>query len=239
MSGFLARRLHPEERAGLRLSLLALGLVLVALLVVPLAYLVRDQWSPLARLDARVEDATHQDALRHGWLAEAARVLTWLGAPVVLEIAAALLVVLMVTRGRRRIALYLGACVLGAYTLSTLGKVTVDRARPVLDDPLSHARGASFPSGHATGSAAFYLALAVVAMTFVPARRRGPLFALAIGIPLVVAATRVILGVHYLSDVTAGLLLGWGWVAACTALFSAWRAEEGRPAPVTEEGVEP
>ena len=239
MSGFLARRLNPEDRAGLRLTLLVLVLVLVALLVVPLAYLVRDQWSPLASLDGWVEDATHEDAVEHGWLAEAARVLTWLGAPVLLEAAAAVLVIAMLVRGRRRIALYLTACVLGAYTLSTLGKITVDRARPVLPDPLSHARGASFQSGHATGSAAFYLALAVVLMTFVSARRRGPLLALAIGIPVVVAVTRVVLGVHYFSDVLAGLLLGWGWVAACTALFSAWRAEEGRPAPVLEEGVEP
>jgi len=62
---------------------------------------------------------------------------------------------------------------------------------------------------------------------------------MAVGVPLVVAATRVILGVHYLSDVTAGLLIGWGWTAACTALFTAWRAQEGRPVAPLEEGVEP
>jgi undecaprenyl-diphosphatase len=229
---------RPEERAGLRLTLMALGLVLVAVLVVPLAFLVRDQWSPLAGLDNRVEDAAHQDAVRHSWLADAAKVLTWLGAPVLLELATAVLVVGFLLRGRRRVALYLTSCVVGAYTLSTLGKVTVDRARPVLADPISHARGASFPSGHATGAAAFYLAVAVVLLTFVTGRRR-LLFAAAIGVPLLVAVTRVVLGVHYVTDVTAGLLLGWGWVMACTALFSAWRAEEGRPAPVLEEGVEP
>jgi undecaprenyl-diphosphatase len=239
MSGFLARRLHPDERAGLRLTLLALGLVAVAVLVLPLAVLVRDQWAPLAHVDTGVEDAVHRDAVRHDWLADVASVLTWLGAPLVLEVVAAGLVVLLLVRGHRRIALYLTACVVGAYSLSTLGKVSVDRARPVWDDPLSVARGASFPSGHATGSAAFYLALAVVLLSFVPARRRGLLFTAALVVPLTVAATRVVLGVHYLTDVAAGLLLGWGWVAACTALFSAWRAEQGRPAPVLEEGVEP
>ena len=234
-SGFLARRLHPEERAGLRLTLLSLGLVVVAVVVVPLGFLVRDQWRPLTSVDTRVANAVHGDAIRHGWLADTAKVLTWIGAPLVLELAAAALVGLLLVRGRRRLGLYLAVSVAGAYTLSTLGKTAVDRARPVFDDPLSHARGTSFPSGHATGSAAFYLALAVVLLSFVSARRL--LFAAAVAVPLMVAATRVVLGVHYLSDVTAGLLLGWAWVTACTALFSAWRREEGRPAPVLEEGV--
>jgi undecaprenyl-diphosphatase len=62
---------------------------------------------------------------------------------------------------------------------------------------------------------------------------------MAFGVPVLVAATRVVLGVHYLSDVTAGLLIGWGWTAACTALFTAWQAEEGRPVEPLEEGLQP
>ena len=236
MSGFLARRLDPTERAGLRLTLLSLGLLLVAVLVLPLAVLVRDQWSPLADLDASVARAAHDAVVEHRWLRVLANVVTWIGAPVVLEVAAVLLIGLLLHWGRRRTAAYLAACVLGAYTLSTIGKMSVDRARPVFPDPVSHARGASFPSGHATGSAAFYLAVAVVVVGLVTWRRL--LFAIALGIALAVAASRVLLGVHYVTDVSAGLLLGWGWVAACTALFAAWRAEEGRPAPVLEEGVE-
>lgn len=238
MTGYVARRLDPAGRAGLRFTLLSVGLLVVAVLVLPLAFLVRGQWAPLNTLDVELEDAAHRAVLAHAWLATAAKWLTHLGAPLLLEVTAALLVVLLWTRGRRRSAGYLTACMVGAYTLSTLGKITVDRARPVFPDPVSFARGASFPSGHATGAAAFYLALAVVLLSFVPARRR-LLFVMALLVPLLVAATRVVLGVHYLTDVTAGLLLGWGWVAACTALFSAWRTEEGHPAPVLEEGVEP
>jgi membrane-associated phospholipid phosphatase len=238
MTAVVTRRLDPDAQAALRLTLLAVGLVVVALLVVPLGLLVRDRWGPLARLDARLEAGAHRAALAHPWLADLAKVLTWVGAPLVLEVAAAVLVVLLVVRGRRRTAWYFATCVAGAYTLSTLGKYGVDRARPVLPDPISHARGPSFPSGHATGSAAFYLGVAVVLVPVVPPARRLLLLATAVLVPVVVAATRVILGVHYLSDVVAGLLLGCGWVLACTALFSAWRAEEGRPAPVLEEGVE-
>jgi undecaprenyl-diphosphatase len=236
-SGFLARRLDPRERAGLRLTLASLGLVVVAVLVLPLAVLVRDEWAPLADLDTAVEAAAHRAVVHHDWLRVLADVVTWVGAPLVLELAAAALVVLLLRWGRRRTAGYLTSCVVGAYTLSTLGKLSVDRARPVFPDPVSHARGKSFPSGHATGAAAFYLALAVVLVGLVT--WRWMLFAIAAALALAVAASRVLLGVHYVSDVSAGLLIGWGWVAACTALFSAWRADEGRPAPVLEEGVEP
>ena len=54
---------------------------------------------------------------------------------------------------------------------------------------------------------------------------------------VLVAASRVLLGVHYLSDVTGGLLLGLGWATLCTAVFVAERSERGREVDVTEEGI--
>jgi membrane-associated phospholipid phosphatase len=226
-----------DERPGLRPALLAAGLAALVVLVLPLGALVRGKWRPLIRFDGRVESSLHADAVHHHWLGSAAKVLTQIGAPLLLELATVVLVVVLVRMGRRRSALYLAACVAGAYLLSTTGKLLVDRARPVFTDPISHARGASFPSGHATGSAAFYLALAVVLLSMQRAHR-GLLLAMAFALPVVVAATRVVLGVHYVSDVTAGLLIGWGWTAACTALFTAWRAQEGRPVEPLEEGIE-
>jgi undecaprenyl-diphosphatase len=76
----------------------------------------------------------------------------------------------------------------------------------VLPDPVAHASGFSFPSGHALGSAALYASLAVVATARVPMPAR---LVLAVLPPVVVAATRVLLGVHFPSDVVAGLFLGW------------------------------
>jgi membrane-associated phospholipid phosphatase len=228
-----------DERRGLRTALLAAGLFILVVCVLPIGALVRAKWGPLLRLDDRVERSVHRDAVANGGVRGAANVLTWLGAPALLEGVAAMLVGWLLLRGRRRLAAYLTACVAGAYVLSTSGKVLVDRARPVFTDPISHAGGASFPSGHATGSAAFYSALAIVLLSLTTRPRRGLLLAMALLVPLVVAATRVLLGVHYLSDVIAGLLLGWGWTAACTALFTAWRAQEGRPVEPLEEGVEP
>jgi len=103
-----------------------------------------------------------------------------------------------------------------AVVVGTGLKDVVRRARPVLAHPFATAHGYAFPSGHALGSAALWASIALVAH-----RRgllgRGPAIALAIVVPVVVAATRVLLGVHFPSDVLAGLALGWG----CAAV--AWR----------------
>ena len=56
-------------------------------------------------------------------------------------------------------------------------------------------------------------------------------------VSLLVAASRVLLGVHYVSDVSAGLLIGLGWAALCTAVFAAWRYDEGRRVDVVHEGI--
>ncbi len=237
MTGFFGRRLDPDAQAGLRLTLLVTAGALLAALVLPLALLVRDSWDPLAQLDTSVEESAHRAVLAAGWLLEAARLLTHLGDPLIIDLATAMLMVALYRAGRRRSAGYLLTCVAGAYVLSTSGKLAVARARPSFDDAVSTARGTSFPSGHATGSAAFYSALAIVLIPLLHRRWRLVLLAAAVLVPLAVAATRVLLGVHYPSDVSAGLLVGWGWTAAATAVFALWRQDEGRPTDPTRQGV--
>jgi undecaprenyl-diphosphatase len=100
---------------------------------------------------------------------------------------------------------------------------------------VADALGPSFPSGHALGSAVFWTTCAVLVMP----RVRRPLLVLAgaVVLALLVAASRVLLGVHYLSDVTGGLLLGLGWAAVCTAVFVLERAERGEPVDPEREGI--
>lgn len=232
--------LAPAERAGLRLLVLAPAVLVLVSIVLPLGFLVREQWAPLQAFDRRVSDAAFGLVLDSDVVRVAAALLTNLGAPVLVYIAAATLAALLLRAGGRRSALFLAVAVAGAYVLSSTGKAVVDRARPVFEDPVASARGASFPSGHAAGAAALYLAAAIVLPVLLPRISRRLLLAVAVVVPLVVASTRVLLGVHYPSDVVAGLLLGWGWVAACAAVFVAWRADEGRPTDdVLEDGVEP
>lgn len=239
MSAFLRQRLDPQERAGLRFTLLVGALVVLALLVLPLGVLVRDEWDPLTALDERVSAAAVSATRDSAALRAAALGFTHLGAPLLIYALAGVLAVVLLRVGRRRSALLLALAVAGAYLLSTTGKLVVGRDRPSFPDPISMAQGASFPSGHATGSAAFYAALAVVLLPVLRDRWRRALVAAAVLIPIGVAATRVLLGVHYASDVTAGLLLGWGWAVACTAVFATWRHEEGRRGSTWRRGVEP
>jgi undecaprenyl-diphosphatase len=63
--------------------------------------------------------------------------------------------------------------------------------------------------------------------------------AAAVGLVLAIGFTRLALGVHYLSDVVGGIVLGLAWLALSTATFSIWRVERGRPPVQPLEGVEP
>ena len=217
---------QAKERAGIRLLLLGAAGGAVAVLALPLAVLVRDGWGPLRTFD---HDAVQQLKVPHGVTRDLVLGVTQLGAPLLLELAAVVLAVLL--RRRLRLSLYLLVSVLGAELVSVLAKHVVSRVRPCADGVLLAGcpHTTSFPSGHALGAAAFWTAVAVLLLPRLGRRAWG----LAIGVPLVVALTRVLLGVHYPSDVLAGLLVGWSWTAASTAVFAAWRQERaGRDVPL-------
>jgi undecaprenyl-diphosphatase len=97
-------------------------------------------------------------------------------------------------------------------------KELVDRARPTLD-PNAQTQGPSFPSGHSSTAAAFWAAAALVAGRWAGARGQAVLVGLAVAIAVGVAASRVLLDVHWLTDVLGGLALGWAWFAACALAF--------------------
>lgn len=105
--------------------------------------------------------------------------------------------------------------------------------------PVASAPGNSFPSGHALGSMVVYGMLVLV---FLPALRRRwrPWF---IGLAAVIVAavgfTRIALGVHYLSDVLGGWLLGVAWISVTAYAFRIWRREAGHETPPLTDGLEP
>ena len=200
---------------------LLVGAALVGTAVVaPLGVLVRDSSAPLRGLD-------DVHALGPGPARDACLVLTQLGAPLLLEVAA--LVLAVVLRGRR--AAYVLVSVWGAELLSTGLKAFFDRVRPCVD-AASCPGSSSFPSGHAVGAAAFWTTLAVLLLPVVGRRA----WALLV-VPVVVAATRVLLGVHYVSDVLAGVVVGGCWAVACAAVFAAWRGRTLEEAVVEGQGV--
>ena len=229
-----------ERRAGARLALVLVSLLAALLVVLPLALAVRREWAPVVDLDARTSDAAERAVTEHGWLLELARLVTHLGDPVPLTVLTLLQVWLLLRLGSRRLALFVAVARLGAVSISTTLKLVVDRARPVFDVPVAEASGLSFPSGHALGSAAFWSSTVLALLPLVDRPWRRTAVVVALGVPVLVSASRVLLGVHYLSDVVAGLVLGFGWTAICVAVFQVWRREEGRrESEPLEEGLEP
>ncbi len=113
-------------------------------------------------------------------------------------------------------------------------KYVVQRARPVVEDAVSHAPGYSFPSGHAANTAAAATAVTVVVWPVLanPAAKMGVVTAAAVVVVLT-ALDRLFLGVHFPSDVTAGVLLGSGLVLASYAGFRGWNPAHSSERPDT------
>ncbi len=222
-------------RTGARLVVGLLGVLAVGIVSIPLALLVRGGYDPLIAADRDVSAQAEQAVEVSGLLLRIAQGVTLLGDPTLITIAAAVLALVLWRRGSGRLAVYVVAARVGAIVLSQGLKHLVDRARPVFDVPVAEALGPSFPSGHALGSTVFWTSCAVLLVPRV--RRPRLLLAGAVLVAVLVSASRVLLGVHYLSDVTGGLLLGLGWVAVCTAVFVLERAERGAPVDVEREGI--
>jgi undecaprenyl-diphosphatase len=98
----------------------------------------------------------------------------------------------------------------GSALLPIVVKLIVARPRPTIEH-LAQLTSLSFPSEHTTQASAIYLTIAILLSKDVSRRWRELAIGLAVLIALAVAWSRVYLGVHYPTDVTAGLLLGWGW----------------------------
>ena len=229
----------PGLRFGARTVLAAIALVLVAVPFGLLLLLVKDRWRPLLRLDNGVSADLHRYAVEHTgfvgameWLSAAGSTQAWVA---VVGLTAAWLL----WRRLPRLAVFAVVTAVTSALLNTAVKSLVDRARPALPDPVAHAHGFSFPSGHAQAAMVGY---AVLLLVFLPALR-GAWHGLAVAVATVMVVgigfSRVALGVHYVSDVLAGYALGAAWVAAMAAAFNAWRVDRGKPPATPAEGLEP
>jgi undecaprenyl-diphosphatase len=127
-------------------------------------------------------------------------------------------------RGARDWLLALVAAVPGGLALNVLLKMAFHRARPHFDDPLLTLSTYSFPSGHTVAATLVYgfVACYLVRHLRSPAARIGVVFAAALLVALV-AVSRMVLGVHYLSDVLAAVAEGCAWLAVCITGVAALR----------------
>jgi membrane-associated phospholipid phosphatase len=200
-----------------------------ALLVVGLALLtvaVGAAWPPLGAIDRVVESAVHDWALAHSGAIVVVRAITALGSPLAMDLVAGVAAVVAWVAHRRAVALAVVAVRLVELVIETGLKAAVDRPRPAFDPPLATASSSSFPSGHAAGTAAV-VGVLVLSLLHVDGRRwwRWTVRLIAttgVAFTLAVAISRVVLGVHYLSDVTAGVALGSACAFGCAAVLGCW-----------------
>jgi len=230
-----ASRATSPARAALRRRLLPAA-VLVVVAASLFAILAGDVASraPLTVVDVAIANWLHRHATPP--LVTAMLLWTQLHSTVAVGAYAAIAtLVLAVERSWRRATLVVVA-VGGGLALNALMKLAFHRARPSFDDPLLTLATYSFPSGHVAGSTIFYglAAVAVFARTTSPLWRVLALVAALLAVALV-AFSRMLLGVHYLSDVVAAFAEGVAWLALCAGVLGAlWReaprAREAEPA---------
>lgn len=121
--------------------------------------------------------------------------------PVILAIALILFIV-----NKKEFIIPFIATVSGAEIITFFGKILAHRDRPL--SAVFHATDFSFPSGHATIAVAFYGYLAFMLIRICGDRYKWPISILAGSIAILIGFSRLYLGVHYLSDVVAGSLIG-------------------------------
>jgi membrane-associated phospholipid phosphatase len=188
--------------------LLAAGVAVLAILTTT---------APVAGWDRRIVVAAHPVVVADATLRMSAVAVTTVGSPLVVN-ALTLLAAIAVWRryddrtARLRASAYVvvsRAVELGAETGL---KQLLQRSRPTFPDPVATATDASFPSGHAAGIAVLAVALLLVTCSLRGRRAPAGWIVGAVGVVLAVAASRVLLGMHYPTDVLGGALLG-----ACVA----------------------
>lgn len=153
-------------------------------------------------------------------LAEIVRDVTALGGVFLRNLfALAAVIALLFLKLRREALLYAGTVATG-WIANTALKQLVGRERPQIVPHLMEAGGESFPSGHSFGAAVVYIGMA---LAFAALSRRESVRYTVIGAAMVLSAmvawSRVMLGVHFPSDVVAGWLGGAGWAFLAAALL--------------------
>ena len=165
------------------------------------------------------------------WVEWVARPFTWLGGVVGVTVVVTGVSVALLRRGLRRETLVLIVVTLGSQALVLSAKAGYERERPDVGSAVELPSSFSFPSGHATTGVAVFGLLGLYAAALAPTRRRRTAAVCAgFALGVLVAASRVILNVHYLADVLAGACLGLAWLCTCL-LVDAWLRSRSAPEP--------
>jgi undecaprenyl-diphosphatase len=151
-------------------------------------------------------------------LARDARLMTELGGWIFLTVAGLAAFTALAFKRRRRAALLL-FILFGGRLLVELQKLLIAAPRPPASGFLAPAESLGFPSAHAANSMITFLGIALLVP--VVQRRRNLAIAIGFGLAVLVGLSRLVLGVHWPSDVIGGWAFALFWVALCMRLASA------------------
>lgn len=171
------------------------------------------------------------------WLANAMLEITALGTGLVVAMIVAVSGLFLWLYGYKPSAQLLLVATLGGLVLDNVLKLGFNRPRPQIFAWGTHAVSSSFPSGHAMSAAIVYTTVAYLA-TRLQKSHLGRLLTMGAGalIVMLICVSRVYLGVHYPSDVIAGVTVGLAWAAFCMATLEASQLYARRNAPALVEG---
>jgi membrane-associated phospholipid phosphatase len=222
----LRSRLDPGTVTGLLLTVVLAIVVVFGVLI----YQVRSG-SGIVSVDRSI--ARWADAHATTFSKDVLQVITNLGVGwVVAGVGIVMALVAVRFLHTRNAPLFLLIVIGGQSLVTQLVKLGVDRTRPVLG--IAAGLNDSFPSGHSASAAATYAACALLLGRGRSPAVRAVLTGSAVAIATAVAASRVLLGLHWFSDVVAGLALGWGWFAIVALAFGGRLVRFGAPVEAAE-----
>lgn len=223
---FIQARLSPRSYLGLELTAGALVLIGASWLFGGIAEDVV-HGDPLTLVDVQVAQWFHEHATAP--LTQVMLAITHLHDPVRVIIAAAIIAACLAYKRNGYWLICLGLTLPFGMLLNVLMKYSFHRIRPSFDNPLLVVSSYSFPSGHVAGATLFYGLMAAMLVARIEAWRWRMMIVLtAFAMVILVALTRMYLGVHYLSDVLAAFAEGIAWLALClTGMNTFWRHRAG------------
>ncbi len=229
---WLQGRANPETITGLLLTI-AVAIFVLGVVGSGVLLMFIDHNAMLARWDLAAarfgaDHATNSDAR---WM----RIISLVGGTPFMIVAGMSSLVWMGIKRRKpgATAAFLMTVIVGQLIIVNLTKVVVGRERPNIRR-LTGFSGYSFPSGHAATAAVTCAAVALLLGRGVPRRRQVLLVGLSVGVTSSVAMTRIFLGVHWMSDVVAGVAIGWSWFALTSIAFGGRLLQFGQPIKTAE-----
>ncbi|KQW48953.1 hypothetical protein ASC77_09570 [Nocardioides sp. Root1257] len=198
--------------------------VVVAVPIAVLAFLVRSKFDPLADLDQAVSLRATDFTRAHDGFRSVAETWELISQPWVMYAVVGIPLCLLAwfRLHLRTRAMWAVATMAAGWLLAVLLKMLVQRTRPVIEEPFAVHHGYSFPSGHATNNAIVITVVLLLLRPVLGVAARRVLLAVGAGWVLLTCADRIFMGAHFLSDVTAGVLLGVGFCVASYAGYVGW-----------------